>query len=161
MQVIDRFRARINQGIPYLAWASFVLALTGGVILPGTPFGETLSDVIRSVTWEWVPPVAFSAGIVGVILDLRHDLIPDRMAVYVAALAPTWAGAITGKLAEKVSEFGEWVSTWTLGPLTEWSGIMNPAQLSILCMVLAYVIAKRVMKDRKSGARGHAHGGVV
>lgn len=156
MQVISKIRGIIAKGVPYLAWASFVLALTGGTILPGTPIGKGVIRFIDSFAWDWLPAIAFSAAIVGVLLDLRRDLIPDRVAVYCAALAPTLAGGINGKLAKNVTEFGEWVSSWSLKPLEEWSGIVKPAHIAILCMVLAYVIAKRVMKDRQGGAH---HGG--
>lgn len=159
MQVITKIRGYIAKGVPYLAWASFILALTGGTILPGTPFGKAVIRSIDSFAWDWLPAVVFCAGIVGVILDLRRDLIPDRVAVYFAGIAPTVAGAVSGKLADKVTDFGDWVAGWSTGWLVEWSGIVKPAHIAILCMVLAQVIAQRVMRDRKGGA--HGHGGVL
>lgn len=155
---VSRVRARIAETLPYLAWASFVLALTGGALLPGTPVGESLSDFISSVTWVWVPPAVFAIGVVGAGWDIVRDLIPDRIAIYTAALAPTFAGAIDGKLASKVAQFSDWVASWSVGWLKEWSGLVEPEHVAIVALLLAFAIAKRATKDRK-GARGHGGGG--
>jgi hypothetical protein len=158
MQVMNRFRARIAGALPYLAWASFLFALTGGALLPGTPVGVDIADFIQSVTWTWLPYVVFSVAIVGTVIDIGRDLIPDRIAVYSAALAPTFAGAIDGKLAEKVEALGRWAAGGIGDPLREWTGLMEPAHVSIAALALAWVIARRVVKDGKSVRAGHSQG---
>lgn len=144
------FRQRIAKGLPYLAWVSFALALVGGAILPGTPVGIAISRAIGAFIWTWVPPVAFCAMVVGIVLDTVRDFIPDRVAVYSAALAPTFGGAIHGTLASKVVEFAKWVASLMTRPLTQWSGIDTAPGVAVLALVLAFVIADRTMKDKRS-----------
>lgn len=147
---MNKFRARIAGGLPYLAWASFLFALTGGALLPGTPVGEGLSDFVKSVTWTWLPVAALVVGVAGAAIDIIRDLIPDRIAVYTAALAPTVAGAIDGELADKVVGFGEWAVGHIGGPLERWTGLVEPAHVAIVALLLAWTIARRVVKDGKA-----------
>lgn len=155
---VSRLRARIAEYLPYLAWVSFILALTGGVLLPGTGVGEAISDFIESVTWVFLPPAVFIVGVAWTTYDILRDAIPDRAAVYTAALAPTFAGAVDGKIAEWVTGFSDWVASWSIGWLEDATGLVEPQHVAIVALVLAYAIAHRVMKDRKSTMRGHGGG---
>lgn len=159
MQVMNRFRQRIAGALPYLAWVSFLFALTGGALLPGTPVGEDIADFIQSVTWTWLPTAVFCVAIAGTVIDIGRDLIPDRIAVYSAALAPTFAGAIDGKLAGHVEALGRWAAGGIGDPLKEWTGLVEPAHVAIVALALAWAVARRVVKDSKSvrAAAGTGH----
>lgn len=146
----DRMSSAINQMLPYMAWASMIFSLVGGALLPGTPVGKSLTSAIESFAWPWVPPVAFAGAIVGIILDTGRDLLPDRIAVYSAMIAPTAAGAVGGKLAEHVIALAQWLTDHTIGWLREWSNIPTDGGIAALCLVCAVVVAKRVVKDRKA-----------
>jgi hypothetical protein len=152
---VSRLRARIAEYLPYLAWVSFILALTGGVLLPGTGVGEAISDFIKSVTWVFLPPIVFILGVGGATYDILRDAIPDRIAVYTAALAPTFAGAIDGFIAEWVTGFSDWVASWSVDWLEDATGLVEPQHVAIVALVLAFGIARKVMKDKKSTMRGH------
>lgn len=153
---VSQVRSRIAAGLPYLAWASFGLATIGGALLPGTKVGKTLIEILDSFTWPVVPAIVLAALTVGVVLDIVRDLIPDRVAIYAAALGPTLAASVTGGIAEKITEWSAGLADWATGWLTEQSGIDTASGISALSLVLAYVIAKRVTKDRRSMKGGLA-----
>lgn len=156
---VNRLRARIAEMLPYLAWVSFVLALTGGVLLPGTPAGKNISHFLDGITWSWVPVFAFCAAVFLAGHDIVRDLIPDRFAVFTAAWAPTIAASVDGDIARWVSGFSEWVAGWSVDRLERLTGLFDPTAVTALALGLAFVIARRVMKDRKGATRTHGGGG--
>lgn len=156
---VSRMRARIAEYLPYLAWVSFVLALTGGVLLPGTKFGNELSGWVESVTWPVVPALVLCVLVFGAGYDILRDAIPDRMAVYTAAVAPTIAGSVDGGIADAVGDFSNWVAGWSVDHLEKLTALYSQGALSLFCLGMALVIAQRTMKDKRAGARGHGGGG--
>lgn len=156
MKALSKAKAAVAKGLPYLAWASFAFAAVGGALLPGTPVGQGIAELIHSITWAWLPAVAFAAMVVGIALDIARDMIPNRIAVYSAAAAPTVAGAISGKLAGAVTGFAQWMASWMTAPLREWSGIYTSTGLAVLALALSYVVAKRVVKDGKATGKAGA-----
>src|SRR5262245_52474524 len=126
------FKARIAQGMPYLSYASFTLAAVGGFLLPGTAVGQQISQTLKTIPVDWAVPVAFSAMVVGVLLDWVRDLIPDRVAIYSIAFAPTLATAINGELARHVVDFAGWIAGWSVDWLSRWSGIPTSSGIAVL-----------------------------
>lgn len=155
MKGFKKLKGYIRKAMPYLAWVSFALALTGGSLLPGTDFGKGIADFIRSWGWDWFAPVVFTLACAGLAIDTGRDLIPNRVAVYAAAVAPTLASAIGGLLAEWVRGLAEWVASWSTRPLIRLTDIHQPAGIAIVALGLAFVIASRVTKPGRKAKAGY------
>jgi len=154
MRSIKKVRAWIKKVMPYLAWASFTLALVGGSLLPATDLGRGIAHFVSTITWTWLPPVFFVGSVMGLLFDILRDLIPNRIAVYAASTAPTVASAIHGYAATWVTDFADWVASWTTGYLTKVSGIDTANGVAVLALVLAAVIAGKVTKPGRKGRGG-------
>jgi hypothetical protein len=99
-------RAAHAKSIKGLAWASFVIALADGALLPGTWIGDwvrTAFGWLPSGLGIAVPVIVLILGWGAVFLDCYLDLEPNQIAVYGALMLPTVASTMSGGLA-----------TWTI-----------------------------------------------
>jgi len=154
MRSVKKVRAWIKKVMPYLAWASLTFALVGGSLLPATGLGKMVAHLISTIVWSWLPPVFFIGAVIGLLFDILRDLIPNRVAIYAACVAPTVASAIHGYAATWVTDFADWVASLTTDRLTKVSGIDTTAGVALLALVLAGVIANKVTKPGRKGRSG-------
>jgi len=141
-------RAMHQKSVKGLAWASFVIALACGALLPGTFVGEWVVTVLGWLPWgATIPVIVLIVGWVGVFLDTYLDLEPNQLAVWGALLLPSVAGAVSGGMADWTQDIADTVleavdqSLFAAAP----EGLGSTA-LALATSVAAVLMAQRVVK---------------
>ena len=142
-------RAVQQKGITGLAWASFIIAVVGGTLIPETFLGRILQGFLQLWPWKWIPPVLLAAAVVALAIDIFIDLVPNTAAVWSALTLPSIAASVTGRLGDEVSHWcGELLDAID-GWLHEWITDSSTG-LAIACCAAALIMARRVMKKSKA-----------
>lgn len=136
-----------------LGWISYSLAACGGGALMASPVGTAVAWLTGATRWFGVAVLVIAVG--GMTVDILIDLVPNKLAVAVAILAPSMAmGAkTTGKHRGKHSQFVETMRTISgsiadvsrdrIGPFL---GTASMLAVALILIVLAWLIARRTMK---------------
>lgn len=135
-----------------LAGASFVLAAVGGLAATGCWVGSWIVFAVHIGPW-WLPFPLAGIGLLMIIGDLGRDGIPERLAIYLAILWPSFVMAIPKqakaheKLTGWITDMNHWLDTW----LTEWIGKPGTNALmtvvAVTCIAMAVVYAERYAKN--------------
>jgi fructose-specific phosphotransferase system IIC component len=140
-------RSAHAKSIKGLAWASFVVALADGALLPGTFVGDWVRTAFGILPNTWsvvVPVIVLIVGWVAVFLDCYLDLEPNQVAIYGALLLPTVASTISGGLADWVRSVADTV----LHAIDQWLFQAAPDGLGSSALALAAAVAVLLMANR-------------
>ena len=146
-------KAAHTKSIKALAWASFVIAVAAGALLPGTFIGDWVRTAFGWLPWgPVIPIIVLIVGVVAAFLDCYLDLEPNQVAVYAALLLPTIASTISGGLAGGVRNLANTV----LDAVDQWLFKASPDGLgsSALAIATAFAVvlmANRVVKKSRKG----------
>ncbi len=150
-----------------LAYTSFFLGMAAGSLLAGTPIAglvrwaaglfdtvvNGLLNMIVPVPYGWVPLLLLAGAVVGLGMDLFHDGVPNRVALYMAMLIPSLATAVPGGLGQAAQEWWGRVLSWMDGPLGQALGTTTGLGLAATAAVVAWLVARRTMAAKPSPAR--------
>jgi hypothetical protein len=148
-------RAVHAKSIKGLAWASFIIAVADGALIPGTFVGDWVRSIAGWIPAPWgviVSVIALVVGFVAVFLDCYLDLEPNQVAVIGALLLPTIASTIRGGLADWVRDIAHDV----LHLIDQWlfkaapDGLGSTA-LAVAVAVAVLMMASRVVKKSRKG----------
>jgi fructose-specific phosphotransferase system IIC component len=146
-------RAAHAKSIKGLAWASFVIAIADGALIPNTFVGDWTRKVFGWLPWgPVIPIIVLIVGVVATFLDCYLDLEPNQVAVYSALMLPTIASTIHGGLADWVRELSQTV----LDAIDQWLFQAAPRGLGSSALAIAIALAVTLMSDRvvKKSRRG-------
>lgn len=138
-----------GRGVLILAWISFAFAVAGGAALAGTFVGGIVSGVVRFFP-GWVSVVAFGLGVVGLVIDLANDGIPNRLAIWMGILLPSFARAVPGKLSGVVTQFSHQLLGYINQSMGEWVGTTSTIGVAVAAVGISLLVARRVVNK---GAR--------
>lgn len=96
-----------------LAWGSWILAAVGGLSAPSTFVGDIVVGIV-GIFWAWVPFALIGVGGAMILGDLLRDGIPERMAVYLTIVWPSFFLAIP-----KDAGLHKWMTGW-MTDLNNW-----------------------------------------
>lgn len=147
-------RSAHAKSVKGLAWATLVIGLADGALLPGTFVGDAVRTVFGWLPWgPVIPIIVLIVGWVAVFLDSYLDLEPNQIAVAGALLLPSVATSMSGGLAEWTEDIADTV----LNAIDQWLFAAQPdglgsGTLAVAVAVAAGLMAQRVVKkSRKSG----------
>lgn len=138
-------RAAHTKSIKALAWASFVVAVAAGALLPATFIGDGVRAVFGWLPWgPVIPIIVLIVGVVAAFLDCYLDLEPNQIAVYAALLLPSIASTISGGLADGVQA----IAGTVLHAIDQWLFKASPAGLGSSALAIATATAVVLMSNR-------------
>lgn len=146
-------RSAHAKSIKGLAWASLVIALADGALLPGTFVGDAISTVFGWLPWgPVIPIIILIVGWVGVFLDSYLDLEPNQVAVWGALLLPSVAASMSGGLADWTKD----IASTVLQAIDRWLFAAAPdglgsSTLAVAIAVAVVLMAQRVVKKSRKG----------
>lgn len=147
------FRAVHAKSIKGLAWASFVIAVADGALLPSTFVGDFTRQVFSWLPWgPVIPIIVLIIGFVAAFLDCYLDLEPNQVAVYAALMLPTVASTLSGGLADWVRD----ISRTALNAIDQWlfQAVPNGVGSQFLAVAIAFAVlmmASRVVNKSRRG----------
>lgn len=146
-------RSAHAKSIKGLAWASFVIALADGAMLPATFVGDAVDTGLGWLPWgAIVPIIILVVGWGAVFLDTYLDLEPNQVAVIGALLLPSVAASLNGGLADWTEDVADKV----LNAIDQWlfaampDGLGSQA-LAVTIAVAVVLMAQRVVKKSRKG----------
>lgn len=138
------WRGKANKG---LAWFAFALAVAAGSALTGTFVGDWVSGIVGFLpTWITVP--ALIGGFLWMAIDLFADGIPNKPALYLAMVLPSWSIGLSGQLAVQVRSWSGQVLDRIDSSLGQYVGTGSTLVLAASVVVASLVIARRTVQDR-------------
>jgi hypothetical protein len=138
-------RAAHTKSIKGLAWASFIIAIAVGALLPDTFVGNWTREVFSWLPWgPVIPIILLIVGFVAAFLDCYLDLEPNQVAVYSALMLPTIASTIEGGLADWVRD----ISRTVLDAIDQWLFKAAPEGLGSTALAIAIAFAVILMSNR-------------
>lgn len=148
-QAIQKIRAK---SVKVLAWVSLAFALIGGTFAAGTPVGDFVRTILGWIPWWWVPAVILLGLAAWTLVDLLLDGEPNHPAVWTAIISPSVATAAAGRLGSSITGALRELLRQVDGPMSEWVGTGSSIGLTAACIVVALVLARRVVQSGPAGA---------
>jgi hypothetical protein len=144
-----------SKSIKGLAWASFVIALAAGALLPATFVGDLVRGAFGFLPAGWniaVPVIILIVGWGAVFLDCYLDLEPNQVAVYGALMLPTVATSISGGLATWTIDLAQSVLGRIDGLLFQAvPNGMGATALAVAVSAAVLFMSNRVVKKTRKG----------
>lgn len=141
-----------ERGREILAWTSFGLAVIGGAALTSTFVGGLVAGVVGFFP-SWVAIAGFAGALSAMAMDLFVDGEPNRIALVTAAVLPSLARAVPGKLGLTVTQASAQALAHVNDALGEWLGVRSALGLAVSCIVVAILMSRRVIAKTPSGRR--------
>jgi hypothetical protein len=133
-----------DYGVYVLAWLSWFMSAAGGAGLAGTFVGGMIANALGWLP-AWVSALALFVGVVSMLLDMFLDMIPNRLALACAALLPSLARAVPGRLGDEVTHFAgifrSHLDSWT----ADWLGPAPAIGLALFGIIGSQLMARRVI----------------
>lgn len=136
-----------NKATKGLAWFAFVLAVAAGSALTGTFAGDWVSGIVGFLP-NWITVPLLIGGFLWVLGDLFADGIPNKPALYLAMLLPSWSLGLSGRLADQVQGWSGQVLDRIDSSLGTWVGTGSVLVLAASVVVASLVIARRTVQAR-------------
>lgn len=133
-----------GRGTLILAWISWVVAVAGGAAIAVTFIGGLVAGAI-GILPSWIAIVAFTLGVVGMILDLVVDGVPNRLAIWMAILLPSVARSVPGKLGASVTHASGQIFSSMNHSLGAWVGTTSTLAVAASLVGIALLVARRVV----------------
>lgn len=145
-RILDKFKW-------LLAWASLILACTGGLAATGSFVGTWIVRIVQIGPW-WLPFLLIGLGALRWLGDLS-DGVPNRWAVYISMLWPSLFLAIPdGKMRESMSGWVDDLNRWLDSHLAVWVGHAGANAImtvtAVTCIGMAVLWAHKYAKDAKA-----------
>lgn len=138
-------KAAHTKSIKALAWASFVIGIAAGALLPGTFIGDWTRTFFGWLPWgPVIPIIVLIVGTVAAFLDCYLDLEPNQIAVYAALMLPSIASTISGGIADAVRA----IANTVLDAVDQWLFKASPAGLGSSALAIATAFTVVLMSNR-------------
>lgn len=154
MSVATAARAARAKAIPILAWTSLAIATIAGTFAVATFVGDIVRGVLGVFPWGWIPAGLLIAGLVTIVVDLIKDGEPNHPSLIALMLAPSVASAANGRFGDTVTGWANDLNGAVDDGLSEWFGTQSSLGITIICIVVALILANRVIKKGRSGDGG-------
>lgn len=145
-----------------MRWSCFIAAAFVGAALPETFLSNLINwligivaDVLGATINAFgghvtnMPTIVHDLLFVGVLIallaDLIVDLTPNRFALIGAAILPTLAKAVPGKLGQDVTQMADTIMKSATQLCGTWIGSAAPLAIVAISGVIALVLARRVI----------------
>lgn len=148
--VIGKFKRISEQAVPYLAWASWLLALASSPLLAGTFVGGFIDNII-SVLPSVVPLIAMVWMGVRTIRDIGLDGVPNMEAFWYTLLFCSVARSVGGRFGDRVEGFANTILSYIREPLSAELGTGSALALALCGALAAFIVAERTMAPKGGG----------
>ncbi len=135
------------QAVPYLAWASWILAFASSPLLAATFIGG-LVDNILGLLPAWVPLLALVIMVVRAARDILLDGVPNMEAFWFTLLVCSVARSVDGRFGDRVETWANTVLGYIRGPLGAELGTGSGIALALCGAAAAFLVAQRTMKPK-------------
>jgi hypothetical protein len=153
----------LNKLTGLIAWVSFILAVVGGLAATGSFIGTIIVKIVQIGPWV-LPFPLIGVGLLLILGDIIFDGIPNRMAVYLAIVWPSFFLAIPdGKARQKMSGWIDDLNHWLDKHIAVWIGhgganaVMTAT--AVTCIAMSIVWAHRYAQGKKSSRSSTNAGG--
>lgn len=136
--------------VPWLAWASFLLAFASSPLLAGTFVGGFVDNVLTFGP-AWVALLALVVIGVGVGVDLIRDGVPNMMAFWGTLLICSVARSVDGRFGDRVEGWANALLGKIREPLSAELGTGSALALALCGAAAAFLVARRTMAAKASG----------
>lgn len=134
-----------GKGKKALAWIAFAFAVVAGAAFAVGGLGRFFDGMLGMFGLPWLPALMFGAGFVAMMVDLIVDQIPNQVAMWMAVALPSLAQSVDGKLSQTVQDVTGQILTQVNSGVSSWLGVSGAWGVAIVCMVVAYLMGRRVL----------------
>lgn len=134
-----------GRGVTILAWVSMGFAVGGGTALASTFAGGAIARVV-GIFPDWVAATMFGLGVLGLLLDLANDGIPNQLAIWMGILLPSIARAVPGRLGVTVTDVSREILGYVNQFVAEWVGTSSAIGVAATAVGISLLVARRVVR---------------